>query len=152
MVGSTMSIATPANDLVDDPVDPRQQPPGLVAARPDHDLMRSSQLQPAAAERLLVLIEAPHRLAFARLATGSGDVRATEVHLRAALADRELDRPPAEQMEGAGMVASGACMVARVDGRQALAVPVEDETRERLAVRGPRLEQHEMAGHVGGAP
>ncbi len=47
------------------------------------------------------------------------------------------------------MVASGGLMVARVDGREAFAVPVEQQTRQGLAVRGACLEVDEVAGSMG---
>ena len=55
----------------------------------------------------LVLVQAVHRLALARLAARAGDVHAAEVHLVTSLANRQLDRPPAEQVEGAGVVLPG---------------------------------------------
>src|SRR6185436_17587577 len=97
-------------------------------------------------ERPLVLVEARHRLAVARLAAAPGDVDPAEVHLRPALADRELDRPPAEQVEGARVVAPRRDVVARVDGREPLAVPIEDEPGLGLTVGSARLEQGEMPG------
>jgi hypothetical protein len=59
-----------------------------------------------------VLVQAPHLLALARLAPGTRDVDPAEVHLRAAFAEGDLDRPPAEEVERAGMVPSRVGVVA----------------------------------------
>ena len=80
--------------------------PEPVAARVEDPLVGAGELEPAAAERALVLVQAPHRLALGRLARGrpatSTPPRSISV---AALADRELDRPPAEEVERARVVA-----------------------------------------------
>ena len=82
-------------------VEPAGEAARAVAASVEDALVGAGQLQPSAAERRLVLVQAVQRVALARLVAGAGDVDAAEVHLRAALADRELDRPPAQQVERA---------------------------------------------------
>ena len=95
----------------------------------------------------------PHvGVALARFASGPGHVDAAEVHLVASLADRELDRPPAEQVERARVVAPGRLVVAAVDGRQPPAVAVQEEPGERVAAGCLRLEVDEVTGPLGGRP
>src|SRR5439155_856394 len=66
--------------------------------------------------------------------------------LASVLADRQLDRPPAEEVQRTRMVATGRRMIARVDGRQPFAVAVQDESGLRRPVRGSGLEVDEMTG------
>src|SRR3954470_24552704 len=89
-----------------------------------------------------------HRVTLAWLAPRARDVDATEVHLDAPLADRELNCPPAQEMERAGMRLSRASRVAGVDRREATAVPVQDESRDRVTsgIRVARLEVDQVPG------
>ena len=114
---------------------------------PDHPLVGAGQLDPLGPERALVLVQAVHRLALARLAARAGDVDAAEVHLGAPLADRELDRAPAEQVGRARDGRRGSALVAGVDGREALAVAVQEQAGQRIAPRVVAgLEVDEVAG------
>ena len=69
-------------------------------------------------------------------------VDAAEVHLRAALADGQLDGPPAEQVHDPGMGVADARGIGRVDRRQAIAVAIQEQAAEhvgrRRAPRGTR--------------
>ena len=73
--------------------------PTQVAARIEDALVRPAELEPLAAERQLVLVEAVERAALAWFPARAGDVHPSEVHLGAALADGQLDRAPAEEVE-----------------------------------------------------
>ena len=75
--------------------------PSGVAPRPDDPLVRAGHLDPRRPERALVLVQPGHRVALAGLRVVRADVDAAEVHLRPALADGQLDRPPAEQVHDA---------------------------------------------------
>src|SRR4029078_11015847 len=110
--------------------------------RVEHPLVGAAQLEPLPAERDLMLIQAPHLVAFRGLTPGAGHAAAPEIHLRSTLPDRELDRPPAEEVERSGMVLAGRGMIAGVDGRQPFAVAVQDETRERNGVGANALEDN----------
>ena len=136
------------------PRGPAGQAAEPVAARVEDALVRAGQLEPLAAERPLVLVEAVQRVALLRLAAGAGDVDAAEVHLAAALADRELDRPPAQQVQRARVRLPDGVVVAGVDRRQAPAVAIQDQAGERLApgIAGARLEVDEVAGAEGRRP
>src|SRR5207244_13286791 len=65
--------------------------------------------------------------------------------LASSLAESQLDRPPAKEMEGAGDFVSILGVIARVDGRQSLAVAIQDQARDRRTPDPPRPEGDEMA-------
>ena len=130
-----------------DPGAARAEPSGAIPIRPDHPLVGSGQLEPLAAEGQLVLVQPIHGVAFVRLPPGSGDVRATEIHLGALLADRPTGSPASE---GGGVHPGGfgaRRSIARVDRRQAFAVAIQDQAGQRLTGRiVARLEIDEKAG------
>ena len=93
IVGSVIGAATPR----------LARPAGReVATRIEDALVRPAELEPLATERQLVLVQAVERAALAGFPARAGDVHASEVHLGAALADGQLDRTPAEEVEGPG--------------------------------------------------
>ena len=79
--------------------------PASVAPGPDDPLVRAGHLDPLGPERALVLVQAEHRVAVHRLAVVRRDVDPTQVHLGAAFAHRQLDRPPAKQVHQARVIA-----------------------------------------------
>ena len=97
-----------------------------------------------------MLVEPVHRLALAGLVAGAGHVDAAEVHLVAALADRELDRPPAEQVKRAGVVAPAPSWSPEWTVERP-AVAVQQQAGEQVAV-GPvaGLEVDEVPGALRG--
>ena len=133
---------------------PAGQAADLVAARVEDAFVRPGQRQPLSAERLLVLVEPVERIAFLRLGAGAGHVHAAEVHLAASLADRELDRTPAQEVQRARVRLPDGVVVAGVDRRQATAVAIEDQAREWLApgIAGARLEIDEVSRAEGRRP
>src|SRR4051794_18983998 len=86
-----------------DPIDPRRHPAYRIARGSHHPLMRTCHGHPVRPERALVLVQTRHRVTLPGLRMIGRGVHPTEVHLVAPLADRELDRPPAQQMHHAGM-------------------------------------------------
>src|SRR5258707_4186996 len=90
---------------------------GEVAGRANHAFVCAGQGDPLGAEGALVLVQAEHRLARLRLVTGAGDVDPTEIHLHRILADCELDRTPAQEMERAGVLLARIGPVAGERGR-----------------------------------
>ena len=120
-----------------------------VADRARHPLLRSGQLDPRRPERALVLVEAERRFAVCRGPPGTHDVHATQVHLRAALGEGQLDRPPPEEVHRARMVPATLGDVARVRRGEAAAVTEEDEAaQDRPHRRRPRAPR----GRRGGPP
>ena len=126
--------------------DPRRDASQQVSQWPDHALVRARQLDPLGAERALVLVQPVHRLAFLRLVPRAGDIDAAEVHLGRMLADRQLDRPPAQEVERAGVRLASIRPVARERRREPAPVAVQHETGNRRAVLIGGLEQDRNRG------
>jgi len=74
---------------------------------------------------------------------GSGNIDAAEVHLEAALQDRELDGAPSKQVEDPLVALPRARLVARERGREPAAVAVQDEPGERDALEIAGLQERE---------
>ena len=95
-----------------------------------------------------MLVQPRHRVALLGLGVVRRGVHAAEVHLRASLADRQLDRPPAQQVHDPGVRFADTRRIGRVDGRESIAVAIQDQPAERsVGRRGVEgLEVDEQAG------
>jgi hypothetical protein len=114
--------------------------------------MGAGQLNPPATEGELVLVQAPHRLALARLTPHSWHIRAAKVHFGPPLPDRELDRSPTEKVERTRMVTPRFRTIPGVDRGQALAVAIEHEAGLRDAAGRTGFQVDEMARPMSSLP
>ena len=95
-----------------------------------------------------MLVQPEHRLALHRFVARASDVDSTEIHLDRILADRQLDRAPAQQMERTGVRSARVRSVAGERGREAAAVPIDHQSSHwrGLAPVIDCQQQHEVAG------
>ena len=142
----------PARSSPGHPCESAGQAAGLVPTAVEDPLVGAGELEPLPTERPLVLVEPVQRVAFLRFAAGARDVHATEVHLATALPDRELDRPPTQEVHRPGSLVPVLGIVAGVDRREPITVAVEDQARDRRPADAPRLEVDEVTGRERRAP
>ena len=136
-----------------DPGGARRGPPGGVAPRPDDPFVRAGHLDPLRAERALVLVQPEHRVAVDRLAVvrarrrrrpGPSPYAPSRIASWIARQRSRCIRP--------GWSLRGARAVRRVDGRQALAVAVQEQAAERRPGRRRSPRGRRAGRGVGGAP